>query len=776
MAKQVDFESRTVYEISLAVTDSPIAGRQLDSQTRVVINVLDVDDNAPQLSPSKQDVSVVIDETRSGEIYVIDRNDIIDFDSYPENRENIVDIDLIRPSKFNRYLQMRTTQAGWAIVARDGLDGFGEEEIEVRLKLSSKNQPDLSTYSNVLFKVKDVNNNYPTIYVGSKKFTGVTARNTITDVTFVENESEKPILSLDYEDRDKNENARVVFSVDHSNIDYTTVERASGNYVRLYFKQPPDYETEPVVRVKLTAEDRPVESDQKKVTIVEIVIQIIDVDDSQPFFSQVGMPLLSVSVSVEEETSGLVYLDLEQYIHDEDTVENRNNDVFYISDDLFSNATTPSFDIVNQNGLFYLNVTSGLDFEEIQHVNIVVGCRQRDSPRQELPYNERQTAKIVLSVINIDDNPPAVSGINSDGTLVASVFLSESPDTDSIFKIVANDIDFASDRFFYNINDELIVTKPNSQRKKRATTTSKYIQISDTGDIKLLTSISLGIHYIDISLTVSDCSDPECTSSNSDGPKTAFVLRLYPIRESDVVRIESKIGPGIISNNKQAIEHDLSELLLDEESTAIVHRVLSRETGGSEIIVHAWSGTGEVIPPDQIVAAISASSPEQVDFVQNYQVTCVGCDAADVELQDTKTYLIIIGVLSGILLGTIIVALLIVRSMRNKFNNRQHAANVFHDVNAGLFITTQLKTEIELCFCIDEFGSNKPVEVDNVNPLRDHHHLASKYLEDFPNDEMETHSDHDFSVDRSSNSSISEYDEPINEVYTDPIKIERAAF
>ena len=313
MAKQVDFESRTVYEISLAVTDSPIDGRQLDSQTRVVINVLDVDDNAPQLSPSKQDVSVVIDETRSGEIYVIDRNDIIDLDSYPENRENIVDIDLIRPSKFNRYLQMRTTQAGWAIVARDGLDGFGEEEIEVRLKLSSKNQPDLSTYSNVLFKVKDVNNNYPTIYVGSKKFTGVTARNTITDVTFVENESGKPILSLDNEDRD-----------DHSNIDYTTFERASGNYIRLYFKQPPDYETEPVIRVKLTAEDRPVESDQKKVTIVEIVIQIIDVDDSQPFFSQVGMPLLSVSVSVEEETSGLVYLDIEQYIHDEDTVENRN--------------------------------------------------------------------------------------------------------------------------------------------------------------------------------------------------------------------------------------------------------------------------------------------------------------------------------------------------------------------------------------------------------------------------------------------------------------------
>ena len=76
-------------------------------------------------------------------------------------------------------------------------------------------------------------------------------------------------------------------------------------------------------------------------------------------------------------------------------------------------------------------------------------------------------------------------------------------------------------------------------------------------------------------------------------------------------------------------------------------------------------------------------------------------------------------------------------------------------------------------FYIDEFGSNKPVQDENVNPLKNHH-LVSKYLENFPPD-METQSDHDFSVDHS-DTSKSDYDEPINEVYTDPLKIERAAF
>ena len=51
--------------------------------------------------------------------------------------------------------------------------------------------------------------------------------------------------------------------------------------------------------------------------------------------------------------------------------------------------------------------------------------------------------------------------------------------------------------------------------------------------------------------------------------------------------------------------------------------------------------------------------------------------------EDTKTYLILIGVLSVLLFGTVVISLLVIRSMRNKFANRQHAADVFNDVNAG---------------------------------------------------------------------------------------------
>ena len=369
MASEPDFESRTIYEISLAVTDSPINGRLLDNQSRVVIEILDVDDNPPQLSSSLQNVTIVIDETDSGEIYSIDSSDINDFDTYPENREYIISIDTIRPVKFNRFLINRMTENDkWSILASDGLDGFGDEEIEVTIKISSKNKPQLSTTSIIIFKIIDVNNNFPTLIYDGKAFSGLSNRNIIDGISYNENENSESILTLRYEDDDKNENARVVFSVDHNNIDYTT----RLNTITLKFKQPPDYEAEPIIRVKLTAEDRPLRSDEKKVTIVDFIINIIDVDDNEPYFSQVGMPLLILYRSIKEETLDLVNLDLNLF--DDDTDANQDNEVFFITDTLQQNQTI--FDILKKNNSFYLNVTNALDYEEIKHIEITIGCKQ----------------------------------------------------------------------------------------------------------------------------------------------------------------------------------------------------------------------------------------------------------------------------------------------------------------------------------------------------------------------------------------------------------------
>ena len=227
------------------VTDSPINGRVLDNQASLTIKLVDVDDNPPQLTSSKQNISISIDETADGVIFSIEPDDILDRDTIPKRPDNFrVKIEKIQPSKFYRYLTERsTTDGGWAIFG-ENLDGFGDDEIEVTLKVFSSTKADLFTISTVVFKIVDVNNNYPRLThktaQGSEIWEGISNRNVFT-VNFMEND-QSSIMELNYDDLDKNENAKVVFSMDNENIDYQTFERASGNRLVLSFKQPPDYE------------------------------------------------------------------------------------------------------------------------------------------------------------------------------------------------------------------------------------------------------------------------------------------------------------------------------------------------------------------------------------------------------------------------------------------------------------------------------------------------------------------------------------------------------
>ena len=245
VSSELDYETRNTYDISVVVTDSPINGRLLDSQASLTIKIIDVDDNPPQLASSKQNISISIDETADGVIFSIEASDILDRDTIPRTPDNFrVKIETIQPSKFYRYLTERSTaDGGWAIFA-ENLDGFGDDEIEVTLKVFSPSKVDLFTVSTVVFKIVDVNNNYPRLTYktaqGSEIWEGISSKN-VLEVDFTENDVSS-IIQLNYDDLDKNDNAKVVFSVDNQNIDYQTFERASGNRLVLSFKQPPDFE------------------------------------------------------------------------------------------------------------------------------------------------------------------------------------------------------------------------------------------------------------------------------------------------------------------------------------------------------------------------------------------------------------------------------------------------------------------------------------------------------------------------------------------------------
>ena len=258
-----------------------------------------------------------------------------------------------------------------------------------------------------------------------------------------------------------------------------------------------------------------------------MVINIIDLDDNHPYFNEVGMAQLVIFASIEEETVGLVELDIIEKILDLDTAPNRDNDLFYISDNAPGNDSI--FDVSGSynDGKIYLNVSKPLDYENVSEVHITIGCKKVNS-QPALPYNDRQIATVILQVINVNDNPPGISGLDGDGVLSSSVYLSSSPDSQSILSISADDIDFDSQEFFYNITQEFVVAK----RKQRSE--SKYIKIEKTGNVRLLSSIPSEVFFIELGVEVSGCSNINCSAAS--GPATFFKLKIYPIREEDIVK------------------------------------------------------------------------------------------------------------------------------------------------------------------------------------------------------------------------------------------------
>ena len=198
--------------------------------------------------------------------------------------------------------------------------------------------------------------------------------------------------------------------------------------------------------------------------------------------------------------------------------------------------------------------------------------------------------------------------------------------------------------------------------------------------------ISADIFYIDIDVTV---------KSTEKGPGTDFTIRFFPINaETDVVTLKSQESLAILAQRKGEIEKDLAETYGDGVK-AIVHQIIpeldqrqaevaAATTAASNknlIVAHVWNDQEEIIPPAEVISKLI--SRESEEFLLEYKV--VGIKNVEDETDDGFNVLyVVIGVLGGALLITIIVAIITVKMLKDKFDRKQKAANVLNEVNAGM--------------------------------------------------------------------------------------------
>ncbi|KAG8439042.1 hypothetical protein GDO86_005295, partial [Hymenochirus boettgeri] len=367
--ENLDFEKIKNYEISVQARD----GGGLVSHAKVLIQILDENDNPPEISITSLTTQISEDSAPSTVVALIKVNDL---DS-GENGE--VDCHLIGVSLFKL---LSSSGNFYKIVTTSSLDREQSSHYNITIEASDRGSPQLSSRKTIGFDVSDINDNPPVFQ--KSNYVAYVSEN---------NQPGASIYSVQAFDSDAGENAKLVYSILSRNAEvfpsaaYISINPVTGI---IYAQQSFDYENNREFQIQVMAKDNGSPSLNSSV-IVRICI--IDQNDNSPnilypspdvsgstvfemvpFISEQGS-LVSKVVAVDADSGHNAWLsyyflqssETSHFVIDQYTGEVRTNRVFHEKDILRHRVVV----IVKDNGSPQLTATVTLNIivaDNFQHM------------------------------------------------------------------------------------------------------------------------------------------------------------------------------------------------------------------------------------------------------------------------------------------------------------------------------------------------------------------------------------------------------------------------
>ncbi|XP_040296420.1 protocadherin gamma-B5-like [Bufo bufo] len=255
---KLDYEITQAYEITVEAAD----GGGLVAKCTVFIQIMDVNDNAPEITIASLSTPIPEDSVPGTLIALINVKDL-DSGKYGEVNCHITDIKPLKlvPSSNNYY----------KLVTVGPLDRETTPEYNLTIIAEDEGSPPMVTKKTVHITVSDVNDNIPDF--GKLLYISYIPENTPTGIS---------IQGVHASDLDENENARVIYSIINGNIDdipvssYVSINSVTGV---LYTQRSFDYEQLREFQFQVMAKDSgspPLSSN------VTVRICIIDKNDNAP--------------------------------------------------------------------------------------------------------------------------------------------------------------------------------------------------------------------------------------------------------------------------------------------------------------------------------------------------------------------------------------------------------------------------------------------------------------------------------------------------------------
>ncbi|KAK2823094.1 hypothetical protein Q7C36_019694 [Tachysurus vachellii] len=387
---QADFEKRNQYQLEIQAKDNG----GLSDSCKIIIDVLDINDNKPSITILSMSSSIS-EESASGTIIAMFKVNDPDSDANGKVQCIITDnVPFIITSQSNYVFSLHTDNK---------LDREREAEYNITVTCSDEGVPSLSSSTSLRLHISDVNDNAP-----------VFERNNYEAYVVENNTPGLSIFTMKASDADYNQNARVSYILEESNVNglpvssYVSVSADSGiiNAVRSF-----DYEQLKDFHFHVRAQDGGSPPLSSNVT-VKLTVQ--DQNDNAP---QVLYPVQtggSVVAEIVPRSADVGYLVTKVVAVDVDSGQNA-----WLSYKLQKATDRALFEVGAQNG-------------EIRTVRQVT---------------DKDAVKQKLTVVVEDNGQPSRSAVVNINVAVADTF----PEVLSEFTDLARDNNYNDNLTFYLI-------------------------------------------------------------------------------------------------------------------------------------------------------------------------------------------------------------------------------------------------------------------------------------------------------------------------------------
>ncbi|XP_055711473.1 protein dachsous [Phlebotomus papatasi] len=371
--RMLDRETRDRYEITVVATDNGTPAAT--ATTRVIVNVLDANDNDPRFSRDNYEFSVEENMRRGAIVGVLAATDA-DLDANAAIRYTLI------PSNTSFQVNPMTGE----IITREPLDRETRSSYDLVAEARDQGTPYRSSRVSVRVLVTDVNDNAPDIVDPQE------------DVVSVREEQPPgtEVVRIRAVDRDNGYNASVTYSIlkgrDSDGFGLFSIDPMTG---LIKTRMSLDHEERSIYRLAVAATDG---GKPPKQTVRLLRVEVLDLNDNRPTFTS-----SSLVFKVREDVAvGHVVGSVSGSDHsDSDNLISGNSlHITYTLTSITSDVVEGAFDMDRNTGS--LIVTRKLDREQQSEYRLEI--RALDTSASNNPQSSAVTVRV--DIVDVNDNSP----------------------------------------------------------------------------------------------------------------------------------------------------------------------------------------------------------------------------------------------------------------------------------------------------------------------------------------------------------------------------------